>query len=161
MYDLIHTGREFADSEIHNSTVDSTVTFWRPEVLIGEPAAFQLALTLPPTISIASLPIASLSLYISGSDDAPSVIVNHSSSGSPSKPSSIRFVDIKDTRLGATRELEANLRWDAGTTVVLAGRMTSDLPKVMKAGPRRTSLRSVMLTAGLVDHESSPYTPGS
>lgn len=108
------------------------MVFWRPEVFVGEVAAFQLVLTLPPTISIIPLPIVSLAIYAGTEGEAPAVILNHAPSTTEILPSTVQVVNLGDLNLEETHEMEADLRWNAGSSIVFTGRITSETTSILK-----------------------------
>lgn len=106
--------------------------FWRSEVLIGETAAFQVTLALPPSISLLPLPITSLAIYATPEDETPLIVLKHSPTEVTTPTSSVALLDLGHITLDQTREVEADLRWNAGSLMVLAGKMSSDSVRVLK-----------------------------
>ncbi|KIY46190.1 hypothetical protein FISHEDRAFT_47894 [Fistulina hepatica ATCC 64428] len=107
--------------------LDANIVFWSTKVMIGEPAKFQIALTAPKDLSIASLPFSSLALYVTPSDEAPAVILVHKQSEASGRtPSDVQCFDIGDVKAGEQRQIEVNLRWPLGSSTVLCGSMQSD-----------------------------------
>jgi hypothetical protein len=105
------------------------VVFWKPNVEVGEQAAFQLSLTAPSTISISSLPITSLAVEFS-SDILP-VTIRHVESevtGSSVRRIELGHITTKDD----VHEIEGHLRWHPGDTIVFSGVMSSDTPRLLK-----------------------------
>lgn len=116
--------------------VDSNVVFWTSEVKVNEPAAFQLSLTAPTNISIASLPVSSLEIQFS--QDVPSIVVRHVESEND-EPRSVTKVDLGHIARSTTeeaREVDADLRWRVGATLVFAGTMSSEIPTSLKVALR-------------------------
>ena len=102
---------------------------------VGEPAAFQISLMAPAFISISSLPITSL--LIEFADGIDPIVVRHSDEASE-EISTTRLVDlgpiaasmVSDSR--EPRVVQTHLRWRRGATLVLAGSVTSETPKILK-----------------------------
>lgn len=102
--------------------------FWAPEVKIDERAVYQIVLTAPPNIYISSLPFASLAVYLR--EDSPPILIRHVQGELPAG-------NVQQVRLGhvdysalpaASVELEANLRWRPGGSLVLTGSLSSASP---------------------------------
>ncbi|KAI0343684.1 hypothetical protein BDW22DRAFT_1328221 [Trametopsis cervina] len=119
--------------------LDYSVIFWAPEVKIDERAVYQIVLTAPPNIYISSLPFASLAVYLR--EDSPPILIRHVQGELPAG-------NVQQVRLGhvdysalpaASVELEANLRWRPGGSLVLTGSLSS-------ASPLTISIAKVVLT---------------
>ncbi|KAF8070400.1 Foie gras liver health family 1-domain-containing protein [Lyophyllum atratum] len=91
---------------------DSNVVFWAPEVKVGDPAAFQLSLIAPKSVSMSSLPI---SAEVPSSSLFQWINLGHISSSSQ-----------------AVEDVVANLRWQVGGCFVFSGTVSSDLPISLK-----------------------------
>jgi hypothetical protein len=131
---------EFSDNHFFCSTVDSTIVFWTPEVNVGDLAAFQLSLTAPTNLKISSLPITSLAVHFS--DDVVPVVVQHLASN-PETAATVRRIDLGHVSKLENREVEANLRWQSGATIVFSGAMSSDVPISLKV---RTLILGLTIT---------------
>nr|GAT57844.1 glutathione transferase omega-1 [Mycena chlorophos] len=106
----------------------STVVFWRSEVKVKEPAAFQLCLTAPTDTHISSLPITSIEIYLSGSS-----VVSVQPSADAEAVGRIRRIDLGSVTSRATSDsVTGNLRWEPGSTVVFTGRLSSAQPALFK-----------------------------
>jgi hypothetical protein len=96
---------------------------------VGEPAAFQLTMTAPTSISIALIPFSRLTLHLS--DDFPPIVVHHA-------PSDVQLpiqrFDIGHTTGQELLDASANLRWQPGGTIVFTGSISSEVPLVLKVG---------------------------
>lgn len=123
--------------------VDTSLVFWKPEVAVGERAAFQLSLSAPPAVSMSSLPFSSLAIYFA--PDMRPVIVRHKPGGggggglqTQTGSSAVRRVDVGHVEVsaagegGSVVEIEAELRWGPGSTIVFAGDVLSDVPATLK-----------------------------
>jgi hypothetical protein len=109
-------------------TVDSNVVFWSSEVKVGEPAAFQLTMTAPISISIALIPFSRLTLHLSNDS---TIIVHHA-------PSDVQLL-IQRVVIGHATGQEplnvaANLRWQPEGTMIFTGSISSEVPIVLKVG---------------------------
>jgi hypothetical protein len=96
---------------------------------VGELAAFQLTLTAPKSVTIGSLPFSRVAIHFANRE-AP-VIVEHEPSDDGAHIGSVGFVklgEIDDTELVC----KANLRWQLGSTLVIAGSISSRIPTVLK-----------------------------
>lgn len=113
--------------------VSTNTVFWSPSVKVGESAAFQISLSAPTSISISSLPISSLAIYLREKDDSP-VVLRHSPEMEGKGASSTQLVNVGHVVSQESVKVEANLRWDLGGTLVVAGTMSSDVPTVLKVG---------------------------
>lgn len=78
---------------------------------------------------MSSLPFASLIIYLEGVH--PQIIIHHSADKERST-SPVRWVDAGDIISHVPVEIEANLRWNLGSTLVVSGRLISDEPTEMK-----------------------------
>ncbi|GLB37359.1 putative foie gras liver health family 1 [Lyophyllum shimeji] len=110
---------------------DSNVVFWAPEVKVGDPAAFQLSLVAPKTVSISSLPISSLSVYFSHRESP--VVVRHEDPEVPS-PLSFQWINLGhiSPSSDASGDISANLRWQMGGSFVFSGTLSCDFPTSLK-----------------------------
>ncbi|KXN87455.1 Trafficking protein particle complex subunit 11, partial [Leucoagaricus sp. SymC.cos] len=117
---------DFAES---NPLFVTSAVFWAPSVQVGEAAAFQLSLTAPSSNSIFSLPFDSLSIYLE--DERPAITVRHSVN-KDHEAGSIRWVDVGNISSRDHAEIEANLQWKLGDTLVVFGRLVSDVPTTLK-----------------------------
>ncbi|KAJ7716532.1 Gryzun, putative trafficking through golgi-domain-containing protein [Mycena metata] len=108
--------------------LDSSVAFWTSEVKVGEPAAFQLCLAAPTTITLASLPFASLEIHFSG--NLPPVVVKHAPEVLPAVVQRVDLGHISSS--GAAGSPVANFRWQPGAAVVLTGTVSSGIPASFK-----------------------------
>lgn len=109
--------------------VDSDVAFWSSEVKVGEQAAFQLRLTAPSSVTIASMPFASIAIHFSNQTSP--IIVEHESSDSESN---VRVVDLGHISQSDNDQpsVKADLRWQTGATIIFKGSMSTELPSVLK-----------------------------
>ena len=97
---------------------------------MGEPAAFQLTMTAPASISIALIPFSRLTLHLS--NDSSPIIVHHA-------PSDVQL-PIQRVVIGhhATGQepldVIANLRWQPEGTIIFTGSICSEVPLALKVG---------------------------
>jgi hypothetical protein len=104
--------------------------FWSSEVDVGKPASFQLCLVAPTHIQIDALPFSSLSIHLPHRED-PMVIKHLDPESSPTL--SFQYVDLGHISPSAPlKDVSANLRWQKGGSIVLAGSMSSDVPTSLK-----------------------------
>lgn len=118
------------------AVVDASVVFWKPEVSVGERAAFQLLLSAPPTVSMTSIPFSSLSVYFSLPEMQPIVLKHKRDESQTSSIVAVRRIDMGHVPVpsaeGDVIEVETDLRWGPGSTIVLAGDISSDVPAILK-----------------------------
>ncbi|KAJ7030012.1 Gryzun, putative trafficking through golgi-domain-containing protein [Mycena alexandri] len=107
---------------------DSSVAFWASEVKVGEPAAFQLCLAAPTTITLASLPFASLEIHFSG--NLPPIVVKHDPEVLPAVVQRVDLGHVSSS--GAAGSPVANFRWQPGAAIVFTGTVSSDIPASFK-----------------------------
>lgn len=109
---------------------ETDAVFWKAEVNVEEPAAFQLPITAPTRTVISSVPFSSLEIHISHISNP--VIVRHSAEAQEeSTPStSVSRVDLGIINLedGLQLEIAANLRWKPGSVVLFTGALVSRKP---------------------------------
>ncbi|KAF9529733.1 glutathione transferase omega-1 [Crepidotus variabilis] len=112
---------------------DSDVVFWSSEVKVDERTAFQLSLTAPTSISIASIPFSRLTIRFAEDDCQPITIENDSSSASKEELA-VRRVDLGIIPSSGEGEnmVKGNLCWRQGCTVVFTGILSSDKPNTLK-----------------------------
>jgi hypothetical protein len=96
---------------------------------VGEPAAFQLTMTAPTSISIALIPFTRLTLHLS--NDSPPIVVHHA-------PSDVQL-PVQRVAIGHATGQEpfdviANLRWQPESTIIFTGSISSEVPLVLKVG---------------------------
>ncbi|PPQ63022.1 hypothetical protein CVT24_005968 [Panaeolus cyanescens] len=108
--------------------------FWSQEVEIDDQAAFQLSLTSPRLVTISSIPFSKLTVKFS--DTAACVVVNHDPTA-PIESKGVRRVDLgpitgpedeeedesdeDESEASTPHEVKANLRWEAGETIIFTG----------------------------------------
>jgi hypothetical protein len=95
---------------------------------VGEPAAFQLTMTAPISISIVLIPFSRLTLHLSNDS---TIIVHHA-------PSDVQL-PIQRVVIGHATGQEplnvaANLRWQPEGTMIFTGSISSEVPLVLKVG---------------------------
>ena len=95
---------------------------------MGEPAAFQLTMTAPTSISIALIPFSRLTLHLSNDSF---IIVHHA-------PSEVQLpfqrVVIGHTTGEEPLDVVANLRWQPEGTIIFTGSISSEVPVLLKVG---------------------------
>ena len=96
---------------------------------MGEPAAFQLTMTAPTSISIAMIPFSRLTIHLS--NDSSPIVVYHA-------PSDVQLpiqrVDIGHITGQDRPEVIGNLRWQPEGTMIFTGLISSEVPLVLKVG---------------------------
>ena len=123
----------FSTHPLTRLAVDTSLVFWSPEVKVDERAVFQLALSAPSDVHMSSLPFTSLAIYFS--DDSPPMTVVYKATEDDSP--AVQMVDLGCIEYpiveheGESKEIEANLRWQAGGTIVFRGTVTSRSPTVI------------------------------
>jgi hypothetical protein len=122
-------------------SVRTSVHFWETDIYVGQPATFQLAISMPENIVLSSLPFVSVSVYFS--DDALTPLVIHHSEDVPDSDKKVRRVVLGDVSRylpdmgnpvegGGEEGLRAYLRWGPGVSIVFMGTLQSDVPGVLK-----------------------------
>ncbi|KAF8119758.1 Gryzun, putative trafficking through golgi-domain-containing protein [Boletus edulis] len=105
--------------------LNTSVVFWKPEVRVGEGAAFQISLTAPSDAVIPDLPIHSISILFS--EGCRPITIYHDASA---QPDPVRLVPLGQVRGEKPIEVQVHLRWRAGDQVVLTGTLASDVPGI-------------------------------
>ncbi len=127
-YDSSNPPKADADTSAH--LVDSTIVFWEPEVDVGEPVPYQLLLTSHAHVSLSSIPFTSLAIHFN--TDIPPIIVRHSEDDPDANIPAVQRIHMGDLVMSPVpiepKEVEGALRWGAGTTIVFAGSVLSNLP---------------------------------
>jgi hypothetical protein len=96
---------------------------------VGEPAAFQLTMTAPTSISIALIPFTRLTLHLS--NDSSPIVVHHVQSDVQLP---IQRVVIGHVTGQEPLDAIANLRWQPEGTIIFTGSISSEVPLVLKVG---------------------------
>ncbi|TFK50937.1 hypothetical protein OE88DRAFT_1726063 [Heliocybe sulcata] len=123
----------------------SDVIFWKSEATVGEEVAFQVSLTAPSDISLASVPFTSIAVFLS--DENAAVIVQHvdTDGGESERVSRIDLgaVPLPDETgsSNSTKEVSGSLRWGAGDTLVLSGLIKASAPSVVKVAKLIVTLK--------------------
>ncbi len=108
----------------------TSVVFWEPEVDVGVLVPFQILLSSLPHVSLSSIPFTILAVHFHG--DAPSVIVKHVQADPDAEVPSVQRFDLGEIAVSHAptepREIEGELRWGSGSTIVFTGSVSSDLP---------------------------------
>ena len=88
-------------------------------------------MTAPSSVTIASVPFASIAIHFSNHTSP--VIVEHEPSDSESN---VRAVDLGHiAQLDNVKpNVKADLRWQPGATIIFKGSMSTELPSVLKVG---------------------------
>ncbi|KAI0261262.1 Gryzun, putative trafficking through golgi-domain-containing protein [Gloeopeniophorella convolvens] len=116
---------------------DPSVVFWKSEAFVEERVAFQFSLTAPTDIAISALPFSSLAIYFPHSDEP--VTVHHDASAATG--AEVQRVDLGDVLPGATEDVQGNLRWEKGATIVFAGTVLSAVPITLNIARAVLTLR--------------------
>ena len=101
------------------------MVFWKPDVRVGEEAAFQILLAAPPDAMISSLPIHSISILFS--EGHTPIVIHHDASPHSEQ---VRLVRLGQIRGEDPIEVEVHLRWRPGDQIILTGTLASDVPGV-------------------------------
>ena len=117
------------------------MVFWDPEVDVGSPAPFQLILSSQHNVSLSSIPFTSLAIHFNA--DVPPVVVRHSQTDPDAEVPSVQRFDLGQIQLVPaspdTHEVEAALRWGAGSTIVFTGSVSSGTPTQISVRPLRST----------------------
>ncbi|KZT72294.1 hypothetical protein DAEQUDRAFT_722961 [Daedalea quercina L-15889] len=112
--------------------LDTCAVFWRSEVLVGEPVAFQLSLSSKDTVSLRALTFSSLAIHMSG--DMPPITIRNPSADPAADLPLVQKVDLGHITPGDgdSRETEGSLRWGIGGTIVYCGTVSCEVPATIK-----------------------------
>ena len=118
--------------------VRTSVHFWETDIYVGQPVAFQLAISVPGNISLSPLSFVSVSVYFS--DDALTPLVVHHSDNAPDSDKKVRMVVLGDVSRYLSdapveedeERLLAYLRWESGVSVVFTGTLRSKISGILK-----------------------------
>jgi trafficking protein particle complex subunit 11 len=100
-------------------SVDSSVTFYSPEVAVGDEAVYQLVLAPIKGVDISEMPFESLEIHFSKADRFPPIVLQHDSElEDSSEEQKVRLVDVAS---GST-----SLQWEEDQSLVLTGRLKLD-----------------------------------
>ena len=105
--------------------MNTSVVFWRPEVRVGEEAAFQISLAASADAMISELPIHSISIVFS--EGYAPIIIHHDAS---IHPEPVRLVPLGQVQGEQPVEVRQHLRWRPGNQVILTGTLASDVPGI-------------------------------
>lgn len=111
---------------------------------------YQLSLSAPLHTYISSLPFSSLSIHFD--DQVAPVTVIHKAVEGDSEPPPMQRVDLGQIDLSSNlaqdvqREVEADLRWKPGSTIVFAGALFSAVPTTMTVSLSLTGYMGVYLS---------------
>ncbi|EKM81164.1 hypothetical protein AGABI1DRAFT_37866 [Agaricus bisporus var. burnettii JB137-S8] len=111
---------------------NTDTVFWSPSVKVGEAAAFQISLSAPTSVSISSLPISSLAVYLGDENDSPAVVIRHSPEMQIEKAEPVQLIDAGCIIPREPVEVNAKLQWGVGSIIVVTGTISSDVPTVSK-----------------------------
>ncbi|KAL5532043.1 hypothetical protein ACEPAF_5607 [Sanghuangporus sanghuang] len=110
---------------------DCSVSFWTPEIKLGEQVAFQISFNVSPNVVLSGLPIRSLRLYTS--DGRPLVkICRNNERGQESKTISCIAVGHLALPLASEKIVESALTFSSGKTIILTGTLSSEVPQEIK-----------------------------
>ena len=99
--------------------------FWSSEVKVGEPAVYQLTLSVPTRTFISSLPFTSVTIQFD--EETTPITVLHKAPEDEAEQPIVQRVDLGQINLTSTlaqdasREVYANLRWRPGGSIVFMG----------------------------------------
>ena len=112
--------------------MDSCAVFWRSDVLVGEPVAFQLSVTSRTALSLRSLTFTSLVIHMSG--EMPTLIVRNSAVDPFAELLPVQHVDLGHItpQDGDDRDVEGPLRFGVGGTIVFCGTVSCEVPATVK-----------------------------
>lgn len=115
---------------IQACAVDASVVFWDHEIDVGEQARFQILLSSQPDVSLSSIPFTQLAIHF-GTHAPPLIIKHHQPDPDVDVPIVQRF-DLGEVVVAPAptepSEIEAELQWGAGSTIVFTGSVSSALP---------------------------------
>jgi hypothetical protein len=135
-------------------TVDSTVIFYQSEVVVGDIAAFQLRLALPSHISLSPLPPPTISIWFN--DDEAPFVISHKDADSNPNVGETQYLDLGEVTGEGKRDFEIELEWEAGSSLVLGGKMMAgEGMRALKVIPRHLSLNYEVLRARQRSQKSS------
>ncbi|KAH9915858.1 Gryzun, putative trafficking through golgi-domain-containing protein [Fomitopsis serialis] len=112
--------------------LDSCAVFWRSDVLVGEPVAFQLSVTSRTALSLRSLTFTSLVIHMSG--EMPTLFVRNSAVDPSAELLPVQRVDLGHItpQDGDDRDVEGPLRFGVGGTIVFCGTVSCEVPATVK-----------------------------
>lgn len=117
--------------------VRTSVHFWETDVYVGQPATFQLLISMPEDISLSLLSFASVSIYFS--DDTLTPLVIHHSDDGPDSDKKVRRVvlgnvsqHLSDVGDPAEEDIQAYLRWGSGVSIAFMGSLQLEVPGMLK-----------------------------
>ncbi|KAL4064245.1 Gryzun, putative trafficking through golgi-domain-containing protein [Scleroderma yunnanense] len=119
---------------------NTSLIFWRPAVKVGEEAAFQFTLIMPPSSDVSDLPIESVTIEFS--NEYVPVTLHHSASESSELVRLVRVGQMQP--IGSTcrpHVVVANLRWRPGDTMVISGTIPSSSLKQLSISGLEFTLR--------------------
>lgn len=121
-------------------TVRTSVHFWETDVYVGQPATFQLAISMPGNIALSSLSFVSVSVFFS--DGVLTPLVVHHSDDAPDSDKKVRRVVLGDVSHylydnvpvegGVEGNVQAYLRWGSGVSIVFMGTLQLEVPGILK-----------------------------
>lgn len=123
--------------------VNTSVVFWKPELRVGEEAAFQILLAAPSDAMISELPIHSISILFS---EGHSPIIIHHEASTYTEP--VRLVSLGQIHGEKPVEVKVHLRWRPGDQVILTGTLTSDVPGLFSVRISLSPLSSSVAMTG-------------
>ena len=112
--------------------VDTCSVFWKPYTNVNEPTAFQIVLSVPDIISLASLPLTSLTVQFS--NGYPLITLEHETL-EDDEDVAVRRLDLgtllplEAEEAESPKTFKANLRWKPGSVLVLSGCLSSGAPR--------------------------------
>ncbi|KAH8827913.1 Gryzun, putative trafficking through golgi-domain-containing protein [Flagelloscypha sp. PMI_526] len=112
---------------------NTSLAFWGSEQMVGQPAAFQLSLATPSTVSLAQIPFTSLIVQFSDSHLAP-LIIEHAPEDAASPVKLLHVGSLSD----AEKIAQTNLRWLPNSLLVISGTLSS-------AGPASITVESIVM----------------
>ncbi|KZV68255.1 hypothetical protein PENSPDRAFT_25100 [Peniophora sp. CONT] len=108
--------------------LDSSVVFWKATAVVNENVAFQISLTSPANVPLTPLTFDSLLVHFSHREEP--VVVRHSAEEGDAV---VRRVDVGEVLAESeVQEVDGQLRWDAGQTLVCSGTVASEEPMDIK-----------------------------
>jgi trafficking protein particle complex subunit 11 len=111
---------------------------------VGQTASFQLCLSARSGVALSTFCFSSLAIYFYDESSTPLIVRNSSSGGSNIPSKAVQRIDLGDvsaflaaskgdSETGVDRPtIETNLQWHAGSSIVFAGTMSSNVPIIMK-----------------------------
>jgi hypothetical protein len=137
------------------SIVSSTAVFWDSEILVGEATPFQLCLHLSDAAAFAGRAFASLAIHMSGKESGAALVIHHDDIDTPGP---VQYLEVGDLSKTATSPFTANLDWEPGSWLVVAGSVSGTIPSTHEVW-LVVAERDYQPLSSVV-HQDSPHSQG-